>query len=1080
MSLLTPSDIQYSAATQIWGCYGLASRAKVYREPAREGILGSGRGAVRWRFSASHHVWIRWTPYAAGSPTITRLHICPEEPQTPPVPQDEDEREPMFIQPHDPDYVPEPMYPEYIPLEDEHVLPAEEQPLPPILLPTVESPRYVAESDPEEDLEEYEEDELEDGPVDYPMDEGDDDDNDSSGDDTDDEDEEEGHLSPVDSANVVPTVEPVSLPGGTEHVIPPPSTDTTSTGARIIVRLQASTSLSSEAEVERLLAMPTPPPSPLTSLSPPSAGERLARYTTPSVHSSPPPVPSLLLPSSGCLTQIQTLRIASTQALIDAVIAALPSPPLPPLPPHLYIPPPIDRRDDIPETELPPRKKLCLSALGLRDTWVDPAEAVPEIAPVTLGEVNTRVIKLAELHKHDIQDLYALLEDTQDSRTCISQRVTIDLQRVDLLMEDRIAHQETILITQHQVHKTRFQIQQTEIVELRETNHRRRAHMVETLRVMGDMRREMGDMQPELLALREQPRRARQPRSDARVPDHQDAPRDADRTEGVVGLTRWIKKMELVFNISSYAIENQVKFATCTLLGAALTWWNGQIRSLGPDAYLMTWEVLKKKMTNKYYPQGEIKKLKIELWNLKVKGNNVPTYTERFQELTLICTKFVANETENIDKYISRLPDNIFGSVKSPIPKTLDETIELANDFMDQKLRTYAERQTDNKRKADDSSRNNHGHQQQPAKRKNVAKVYNIGSSERKTYGRNLPKCTKCRFHHNGLCTRKCHKCNKVGHFARDCRSSGKTNVANAQRDNRENPKGNVRNADKKRNALRDPDSNVVTGNSYDVELADGKIVRIFLAHISAKKKEDKSEGKQLKDIDLIPGATPVARASYRLAPSEMKELSEQLQELSDKGFIRPNRLEIGLSLAEGTRTRRSKDGIQNSNEKEHEEHHKAILELLKKEKLGIHVDPAKIESIKYWASSKTPTEIRQFLGLAGYYQSGEAILKLKELMELCTKLSYRVLNVEKTKIAQAKESADLKKRVKKLERKRRSRTLWMNLFKIGTSRRSMGKGDASKQGRNLKQRSIFEESIFDVQAMMDADYELAARLRAE
>ncbi|GJR13628.1 hypothetical protein Tco_0796280 [Tanacetum coccineum] len=100
--------------------------------------------------------------------------------------------------------------------------------------------------------------------------------------------------------------------------------------------------------------------------------------------------------------------------------------------------------------------------------------------------------------------------------------------------------------------------------------------------------------------------------------------------------------------------------------------------------------------------------------------------------------------------------------------------------------------------------------------------------------------------------------------------------------------------------------------------------------------------------IDLIPGAAPVARAPYRLAPSEMKELSEQLQELSDKGFIRSSSSPWGAL-----------------DEKEHEEHLKAILELLKKEKLGIHVDPAKIESIKDWAPPKTPTEIRQFLGLA-------------------------------------------------------------------------------------------------------------------
>nr|GEZ05567.1 hypothetical protein [Tanacetum cinerariifolium] len=111
----------------------------------------------------------------------------------------------------------------------------------------------------------------------------------------------------------------------------------------------------------------------------------------------------------------------------------------------------------------------------------------------------------------------------------------------------------------------------------------------------------------------------------------------------------------------------------------------------------------------------------------------------------------------------------------------------------------------------------------------------------------------------------------------------------------------------------------------------------------------------------------------------------------------------------------------------------------------------------------------------------GEDRLKLKELMELSTKLYDRVFDLEKIKTAQAKEIVDLKKRVKKLERKRRSKTLRMNLFKIGTSRRrSLGEEDASKQGRNLKQRSIFEESDFDVQVMMDADYELAARLRAE
>nr|GEV19037.1 reverse transcriptase domain-containing protein [Tanacetum cinerariifolium] len=142
--------------------------------------------------------------------------------------------------------------------------------------------------------------------------------------------------------------------------------------------------------------------------------------------------------------------------------------------------------------------------------------------------------------------------------------------------------------------------------------------------------------------------------------------------------------MESVFHISGCAIENQVKFATCTMLDAGLTWWNGHLRTLGHDAaYAMTWETLKKKMVDKYYPKGEIKKLEIKLWNLKVKGNDVVSYTQRFQELALMCTKFISDEREKVDKYIDGLPDNIYENVMSARPKTHDEAIELANDLMD-------------------------------------------------------------------------------------------------------------------------------------------------------------------------------------------------------------------------------------------------------------------------------------------------------------------------------------------------------------------------------------------------------------
>ncbi|GKB54428.1 putative reverse transcriptase domain-containing protein [Tanacetum coccineum] len=412
----------------------------------------------------------------------------PEDPHTPPIPQDEDEREAMFIQPHDPDYVPEPIYPDYIPLEDEHVFPVEEQPLPPVDSPTVESPGYVTKSDPEEDPEEYEDDETEDGPIDYPMDRGDDGDDDDA--DDEDGDEEEEHPAPADSAVVIPTIELAFI------------------------------SLPPEAEVERLLAIPTPPPSPPISLSPPSAGERLA-------------------------------RIASTQALVDAVTAALPSPPLPPsLTTTMYeiressTARPIGGRGVdygfVSTVDAEARRhRISEVGYGIRDTWVDPAEAAPEIAPMTVGEVNTRFIELAKLHKSDTHDLYALLEDAQDGRTRISQRVAMDSQRVDLLMGDRMTLQEThiwaqlqlqstLIQTQHQVYETRFQMQQAEIAALQETGRKHQAQMAETLRVMRDIRREMSDMQAELLAHREQHRRARQPGPGTRIPDHQDASRDAN------------------------------------------------------------------------------------------------------------------------------------------------------------------------------------------------------------------------------------------------------------------------------------------------------------------------------------------------------------------------------------------------------------------------------------------------------------------------------------------------------------------------------------------------------------------------
>nr|GEW20459.1 reverse transcriptase domain-containing protein [Tanacetum cinerariifolium] len=102
-------------------------------------------------------------------------------------------------------------------------------------------------------------------------------------------------------------------------------------------------------------------------------------------------------------------------------------------------------------------------------------------------------------------------------------------------------------------------------------------------------------------------------------------------TEGAVRLAHWFEKIESVFHINNYTIKCQVKYATCTLLGSALTWWNSHVRTVGHDAaYGMPWKTLMKMMTKKYYPRSEIKKLEIEFWNLTVKGIDVESYTQRF------------------------------------------------------------------------------------------------------------------------------------------------------------------------------------------------------------------------------------------------------------------------------------------------------------------------------------------------------------------------------------------------------------------------------------------------------------------
>ncbi|GJV31507.1 putative reverse transcriptase domain-containing protein [Tanacetum coccineum] len=925
---------------------------------------------VTYTFISSHGDPLAWAV------DFFRLQV-PDSPASPDyVPGlEEPEQAPLS-----PDYVSGLEYPEYLAPSDEEV-PVEDQPYAVADSPIALSLGYVADSNPEEDPEE----DSEDGPVDYLADGGDGNDDDSSDNDDEEEEdleeEEDKHLAPANFV-VAPVV---------DHV---PSSE--------------------EIELFETDESAATPPSPSAS--------------------------------------------------------------------SLFIPPLVDHREDTLEAELPPYKRLCLTALtsryeveesltaaprpagghgidygfistldaetrrqkakevgyGIRDTWVDPREAAEEIAPMTLEGVNTRVTELVAARSEHfrleirlVRILPEALNNMPPRRSSATTRAVAATARAAAAATATAAPMTAAAVEQLIEARVSVALANHETLRNNTNGHSDGSHN-SGIRNRGTTRTPHECTYKDFLNCH---------------------PLNFKGTEGVVVLAQWFEKMESVFHISNCAVENQVKFATCTFVGNALTWWNSYMKAVTQDvAYAMDWKTLKKMMTVKYCTRGEIKKLEIELWNLK--------------------------ESDEVEKYVGGLPDMIRGNVMSYRPQTMEDAIEFANDQMDQKLIIITERQAEQKRKLEFNVGNNQGYQQQN-KRQNNGRAYFAGPGEKREYTGSLPLCTKCNYHHKGPCAPRCNKCKKIGHLARDCRSTGPNNNNNNhgnsgatqnaatcyecgvqghfKRDcpklknkNRGNQGGNG-NAPAKvyvvGNAGTNLDSNVVTGtyllnnryasilfdtgadrsfvsttfssliditpttldHYYDVELADGKIIRIntiirgctlnfldhpfninlmpvelgsfdvivgmdwlakyhavidcaekivrvpwgnetlivhgdgssrgnetrlniisctkthkyllkghhvFLAHVTTKKIEDKSGEKRLEDvpivqdfpevfpedlsglpptrqvefqIDLVPGAAPVARAPYRLAPSEMKELSEQLQELLDKGFIKPS-----------------------------------------------------------------------------------------------------------------------------------------------------------------------------------------------
>ncbi|GKD74261.1 putative reverse transcriptase domain-containing protein [Tanacetum coccineum] len=723
--------------------------------------------------------------------------------------------------------------------------------------------------------------------------------------------------------------------------------------ARISIRDEPSTPFWSDTEVARLLAIHTLPPSPLSSWSSPLP--QIPSPPLPSILSPLPVSPPLLVsappPTSPILPlgyraamirlRAETPSTSHSLSLPPPIILShsrsdapsLGTPPLLPIPLPTSLPPfhLLSTRADRPEVTLPPRKRLGIAlgpryevgessyaptsrppggfradygfvatidreimrdlerdvSFGITDTWDEMLVDMLGAPATNDTELGRRMTEFTTRVRQDTDEIYTRLDDEQTEQQLMA-------GRLNMLYKDRRVHACTARLMEAEARMyreawtqmTEFERQQGPAKGPAQPDAPEEAGIIFSC--------DLKKMAPKKRTTRLNPKTTTTTPATTSVTNAQLkamidqgviaalAARDADRntngddshisgtgTEGVAGLSQWFERMESVFHISNCTIENQVKFATWTPHSVALTWLNTHVKTVGYDA---------------------------------------------------------AYESDKIKKYVGGLPDMIHGSIVTSKPKTMQDAVEIATELMDKKIRTFVERQTESKMKFEGTSRNTQNQQQQQNKRQNTGRAcrdWGTGSGQKPT----------------------CYECGFLGHFKRECPKLKSNN-------NRGNQVGGG-NAPAKVYAVghagTNPDSNVMTElGSFDaiigkdwlvkyqaIIVCDEKIVRIpwgnetlivhgdgsnrgnearlhiilytktheymlkgclvFLANVTTKETEDKSEKKRLEDvsivrdfpkvfpkdlpglpptrqvefkIDLIPGAAPVARAPYRLAPS--------------------------------------------------------------------------------------------------------------------------------------------------------------------------------------------------------------------
>ncbi|GJU26416.1 putative reverse transcriptase domain-containing protein [Tanacetum coccineum] len=157
-----------------------------------------------------------------------------------------------------------------------------------------------------------------------------------------------------------------------------------------------------------------------------------------------------------------------------------------------------------------------------------------------------------------------------------------------------------------------------------------------------------------------------------------------------------MEKMEQVFGTCKCAEQDKVVYAASTFEGRALTWWNGNIRTLGlENANKIPWNEFKEMMTTEYCPETEIQKMEQELWTLTLKGDDIETYINRFHELSLMCPELVPTEKKKIKKFIKGFPERIKGNITSSRPSSLHDAVNMARELVEQSVQGKASRSGD-------------------------------------------------------------------------------------------------------------------------------------------------------------------------------------------------------------------------------------------------------------------------------------------------------------------------------------------------------------------------------------------------